>query len=302
MEKPASETWLTAPIRAVTPTVNRQACMVYIYPSGPHLGTRYLLGDKPIVIGRGEDCDIRMQDNSVSRKHALIEPMTDGFVIRDKQSLNGIYINDVQTSEARLHDGDYIRIGNCIFRFLTGGNIEAEYYEEIHRMIIIDALTQAHNTRSLNEFLERELARSARHHRPLSLVLFDIDHFKAINDEYGHLGGDHVLRELSARVRRTIRREDLFARYGGEEFALVLVETTIDQAVEFAERTRALVADEPFQFEGRAFSVTISLGVATTCGDHAMTIKELIRQADERLYSAKRSGRNRTVAASVFHR
>lgn len=302
MEKPVSETWLTAPLRAVTPAVSRQACMVYIYPAGPNLGTRYPLGDKSIIIGRGEDCDIRMQDNSVSRKHALIEPTADGFVIRDKQSLNGIFINDVQTSEARLHDGDYVRVGNCIFRFLTGGNIEAEYYEEIHRMIIIDALTQAHNTRSLNEFLERELARSARHNRPLSLVLFDIDHFKAVNDEYGHLGGDHVLRELSARIRRTIRREDLFARYGGEEFALVLVETTIEQAVEVAEKTRGLVAAPPFNFEGHTFTVTISLGVATTCGDHSMTTKELIRLADERLYHAKRSGRNRVVAEPAVHR
>src|SRR2546421_13129235 len=115
----------------------------------------------------------------------------------------------------KLKDGDYLRVGNWIFRYLTGGNVEAEYHEEIYRLAIIDALTGIHNKRYLSEFLDREVARSIRHGRPLAVVLFDIDHFKTINDTMGHLGGDFLLRELVARLKGKVRREDLFARYGG---------------------------------------------------------------------------------------
>src|SRR5207248_1252827 len=148
-----------------------------------------------------------------------------------------------------LQDGDYLRIGNCIYRYLAGGNIEAEYHEEIYRLTILDGLTQIHNQRYLVEFLEREVARSQRHGRPLSVLMFDIDRFKSINDSFGHLCGDFVLRELAGIVRDSVRKEDLFARYGGEEFALVLVETNPEQAVFVAERLRESVADQPLRFE-----------------------------------------------------
>ena len=144
----------------------------------------------------------------------------------------------------RLKDGDYLRVGNCIYRFLAGGNIEAEYHEEIYRLTIIDALTEIHNKRYLLEFLDRELARAARHGRPLSLVLFDIDHFKAINDELRPPG--RRLRRCAswpAASRKCVRKDELFARYGGEEFAVVLPETpTARRRCAVAERVRALVA------------------------------------------------------------
>src|SRR5947209_18008985 len=112
------------------------------------------------------------------------------------------------------------------------------------------------------EFLDRELSRTARYQRPLCLILFDLDKFKSINDELGHLGGDFALRELAAIVRRTVRREDLFARYGGEEFALVFVETNLPQARDAAERIRVMVEKHPFRFEDKQFKLTISMGVA----------------------------------------
>src|SRR5207248_6380031 len=128
---------------------------------------------------------------------------------------------------------------------------------------IIDALTDIHNKRYMLEFLDRELARSARYCRPLALVLFDIDRFKAINDELGHLGGDFTLRELAAAVKAGIRKEELFARYGGEEFAVVLPETNTDGGAQVAERIRQLVESHLFQYEGKVYQVTISMGVAT---------------------------------------
>src|SRR5216683_5965160 len=180
-----TETWVTAPERPVSLS-SRNACLVHIYPTGPSMGTRYPIADGPVVIGRASDCDVRINDHSVSRRHARIQPGADGYYAVDLQSTNGTYINDMPASMYKLKDGDYLRVGNCIYRFLMGGNVEAEYHEEIYRLTIIDALTDIHNKRYLLEFLDRELARASRHDRHLALVLFDVDCFKAINDEFGH--------------------------------------------------------------------------------------------------------------------
>ncbi|OWK46840.1 GGDEF domain-containing protein [Fimbriiglobus ruber] len=273
------------------------ACLVYIYPTGPEMGRRYPLGFSTFVAGRNDDCDIRLQDNSVSRRHARIDPAPDGYRVSDLGSTNGTFVNDVEARGPRpLNDGDYLRVGNCIFRYLTGGNVEADYHEEIYRLTIIDGLTQVNNRRYLTEFLDRELARSNRHQRPLSLMLLDLDSFKAVNDTHGHVTGDVVLRELSERVRPGVRREDLFARYGGEEFAIVLVETQLAGAVEMAERIRQSVASAPFLAATLALNVTVSIGVACTQGERAIAPSELLQNADEKLYAAKRSGRNRVVS------
>lgn len=294
MEK-ATETWVTAPDRLVSAT-RRDACVVHIYPTGPGMGTRYPLTDTPMVLGRGNDCDIRINDHSVSRRHARIQPGADGYYAVDLQSTNGTFVNDVPASICKLKDGDYLRVGNCIYRFLAGGNVEAEYHEEIYRLTIIDALTDIHNKRYLVEFLDREISRSARYGRPLALIMYDLDRFKSINDEHGHLGGDFCLREVSGLVKATIRKEELFARYGGEEFVVVLPETSPEGCVAVAERIRGLIEKHPFAYEGKTFSATISAGVAFTSGDETLTPNELIRQADEKLFQAKNAGRNRVIA------
>ncbi|MBY0233292.1 MAG: GGDEF domain-containing protein [Gemmataceae bacterium] len=295
MVEKTSETWVTAPERPVS-TTRRDACVVHIYPTGPGMGARYALADSPMVLGRGNDCDIRINDHSVSRRHARIQPGADGYYAVDLQSTNGTFVNDVPASICKLKDGDYLRVGNCIYRFLAGGNVEAEYHEEIYRLTIIDALTDIHNKRYLLEFLDRELSRTARYGRPLALILFDIDKFKLINDEMGHLGGDFILRELASLVKGNVRKEELFARYGGEEFVIVLPETPLEGGVLVAERVRSLVERHAFQYEGKAYPVTISLGVAATAGSEPLTPHDLIRQADEKLYAAKDTGRNRVMA------
>ena len=210
----------------------------------------------------------------------------------DLGSKNGTFINDIPISKTVLADGNYLRVGCCIFRFLSGDNVESQYYEEIHRLTIVDALTGAHNKRYLLEYLDRELTRSIRHQRPLALVMLDIDRFKAINDQFGHLAGDLVLREMAGCVRESIRKEECFARYGGEEFALVLPEAAQEGAVQAAERIRQKVADHPFEFDGTPLQATVSLGVACSQGDEYLTCTALIRRADDNLYLAKHAGRN----------
>lgn len=277
----------------------RYACLVHLYPRNLNLGTRYLVGDVPIILGREKICDIRIPDHSASRRHACVQPAPDGYDVLDLQSTNGTFVNDTRVSTLRLKEGDYLRIGNNIYRFLAGNDIEAAFQEEIHRLHTHDALTTVHNKRYFLEFLGRQLSLTTRYRRPLSLALMDIDHFTVINQSVGYLGGEHTLRQLAIRLNAAVRRDDLLARYGGEEFALVMPETGHAEAVLAAERLRQVVERLPFQFDGYDYQVTVSVGVIAHDGTARLTADELIRLADENLYHAKLQGRNRVVAGST---
>ncbi len=273
------------------------ATLVLIYPPGPNLGRRFALRPDDNVIGRLAEADVCVDEDSVSRQHAHVRHDGQGWYVEDMGSTNGSYVNDERIERARtLRDGDFLRFGVAILKFLTGSNLEASYHEEIYRMTILDGLTGVHNKRYFIEFTERELARAQRYRSPLGLVMFDIDHFKQINDRHGHLCGDSVLRELGRRLRGRVRREDLVARYGGEEFACVLTNTPLAGAVTFAEQIRGLVARDSFRHEALIVPVTVSLGVSVTDGTRPCTVDELVQRADENLYKAKRGGRNRVVS------
>jgi two-component system, cell cycle response regulator len=274
---------------------SEDACLVLIYPPGPDMGKRFPLDRPELVLGRGGDCDIQVDRDSVSRRHARVFSKDETtWLVQDLGSTNGSYVNDTQIQQSTLRDGDFLKIGAAIFKFLTGSNVEMSYHEEIYRMTIVDGLTGVHNKRFFLEFLDREMARCMRYGRPLALVMFDIDHFKRINDDHGHLSGDHVLKELARRLASRIRREELLARYGGEEFAAVLPETGRDGALEFGEQIRLLVAREPFEFENEKLTVTISVGVAVVENEPS-DLQAFVKAADENLYKAKRAGRNQVV-------
>jgi len=273
-----------------------QAVVVLLYPPGPNIGRRYPLNREQHVIGRLADVDIPIDADSVSRRHARILRGEDGWYVEDMNSTNGCYVNDVKVNARILKDGDILRFGEAIFKFLSGSNIESAYHEEIYRMTILDGLTSVHNKRFFMEFMEREMARAQRYHAPLSLVLFDLDHFKKVNDTYGHLAGDTVLKELCRRLKPRIRREDLIARYGGEEFACVLSGTGMPGAALFAESLRVMCEREPFVHESQSIPVTISLGVSVRDGADPIDVETMIQRADEHLYEAKRAGRNRVVS------
>jgi diguanylate cyclase (GGDEF)-like protein len=272
-------------------------CLVVIYTKEPTLlGKRFLLDTSPMRIGRGAENHIVLDGDSVSRRHAHLEQRTIAWWAVDDGSTNGTYVNDDQiTREQSLVNGDRIKVGPTIFKYLSGQDVEAQYHEEIYRMTIIDGLTQAHVKRYLLEALEKEIIRARRHTRDLSFVMFDIDHFKKINDVHGHLAGDFVLKELANIVQGRIRRDEVFARYGGEEFAIVLPETNLEGAKSLAEGLREKVAQSRFVFQSESIRVTISIGVSML-GEQDKTSLDLIRNADAKLYEAKRGGRNRVVA------
>ena len=177
-------------VQVVKPKVgDGEGCLVLIYPPGPDMGRRWPLGGTEIVVGRGSDCDVQIDRDSVSRRHARIFREGQQWLVEDLGSTNGSYINDLPIQRSPLRDNDFLKIGSAIFKFLSGSGIEQSYFEEIYKMTIVDALTGAHNKRYFLEFLEREIARCQRYGRPLSLLMFDIDHFKHINDNHGHQTG-----------------------------------------------------------------------------------------------------------------
>lgn len=270
------------------------AYLVVIY--GTELGRRIALGAADIECGRVMQTDIPLDDDAVSRKHARFAWTGSSYIVRDLGSTNGTFVNDVNVRERTLADGDQIKIGRTIFKFIYGGNVELAYHEAIYHLMTFDGLTQTHNKRSFETTLEREVARGVRYKRSLSLVMFDIDHFKKINDELGHLAGDAVLRQLAALIAANVRREDVLARVGGEEFALLVPEIELEAAAVVAEKLRALVERSPFRFEDKAISLTTSFGVAALRFDGVPMIpSELYQAADERLYRAKNGGRNRVA-------
>jgi Ca-activated chloride channel family protein len=272
-------------------------CLVVVYTKEPLLlGKRFVLEDGLMRIGRGSDGFIVLDGDSVSRRHAHLERRSSAWIVVDDGSTNGTYVNDERISrEARLASGDRVKIGPTIFKFLSGADVEAQYHEEIYRLTIMDGLTQIHNKRYLLEALERDVVRARRHDRDLSLVIFDVDHFKRVNDEHGHLAGDHMLKELARVVEGRLRRDEVFARYGGEEFAVILPEITVTGAAALAEALRQQVREHAFVFQGTQIPVTISAGAAALDADDQKAA-DLIRRADAMLYRAKQAGRDRVVS------
>ncbi|MGB3051670.1 MAG: GGDEF domain-containing protein [Polyangiales bacterium] len=266
-------------------------CLVVIYaPSSKQLGKRFSLVDGEVSIGRGVENSVVLNSDSISRRHAGIEIRAGGYYLIDRHSTNGTYVNDELVQDCQLRRGDQIKIGDTILKFLSGADLESQYHETIYRMTIMDGLTGIHNKRYLVEQLDRELSRATRHGRPLSMVICDIDHFKLVNDEFGHLAGDYVLKEVAQLAKSRIRPDDVIARYGGEEIAIILPETDLAGGVRIADQLRKMIADETFVFEDEYIDVTISCGVAQL--QPSWRAYDFVRAADMQLYEAKRSGRN----------
>ncbi len=262
---------------------------------GGRLGEKYELDRRRVItLGRDIAADIMLEDDAASRNHCHIFFSHGQWFIEDCHSTNGTYVGvgrvDPQGPQ-QLRDGDLIKIGSTIYKFLSTSNIETAYYEEIYRMAIFDSLTQIHNRRYFEEFCDIEISRCRRHKRPLTLLLFDVDKFKSINDGFGHLAGDHVLRTIASQISARIRKEELFARYAGDEFVVLLPESQIEGGLSLAENLRQIVEQADCRFEGQDIHATISIGVATF-NDEMTTCAHLVAASDAALYRAKEMGRN----------
>lgn len=287
----ASQTVLTEVGEAREPrSAAANGCLIVIY--GQDMGRRVRVGTEPLIIGRSPKSEIQIDQESVSRNHCRIRFTGSGFVVNDLGSTNGTYVNDnLVEAEGRLRHGDQLKVGRTILKFIVGDDVEVQYHEEIYRLMMTDGLTQLHNKRYFDEMLDREVARAKRYRRSFSLLVFDIDHFKAINDRFGHLAGDAILRQLGAVLLGRLRVNDVLARIGGEEFALITPEVGIDGAKELAGKINRLIGDTRFEFDGTRVEVTVSVGAAEW-QPHYEDAMDVYKAADDKMYEAKRNGRN----------
>ena len=196
------------------------------------------------------------------------------------------------TYEGFLYLGIYALIVAGSLAFLLMHKERAD--EESSRLATTDPLTGVFNRRTFIELAEQELARSHRAGTPLSLMMFDLDHFKQVNDTYGHLTGDEVLVSFTRLIKDCVRRGDLIVRYGGEEFCVLLPGTPLSAATALAERIRATTASSALT--AKPFKVTVSIGLTAYTGDATTALGDLLARSDEALYRAKNEGRDRVVA------
>ncbi len=262
---------------------------------GPHAGQVLRVADQ-VTIGRGKDAALRLDDDGISRSHARLFVEGSEFFIEDLGSSNGTYVQSKRVGVHPLSDGDVIHFGPRVsFRFNVADVRQESLLRQLYESSVRDALTGAYNRLHFDERLSAEVAFAKRHATELSLVLFDIDYFKRVNDTYGHQAGDSVLRHVAGTVTPRLRTEDVFARYGGEEFAVILRGIDLPGSRRVGERVRTAVSASPPVFDASLIPVTVSAGTASLSCTERGSGKELVAAADRRLYVAKRTGRNRVV-------
>ena len=265
--------------------------------AGASVGEMYKIEGDKTIIGRGQKAQIRLLDDGISREHAQLVILKDRIVLQDLGSTNGTYCNGLKVEgNKELVDGDKILVGSTtILKFTYHDNLDEIFQKQMYESALRDGLTKAFNKKYFTDRLESEFTFAVRHVSPLTLVLFDIDHFKKVNDTHGHQAGDHVLSEISTLLTAALRAEDVFARYGGEEFAVICRGSDVNQGQIVAERMRKAVEGHKFVFEGTHIPVTISVGVAGLPDASVKDAAELVSLADQSLYKSKHGGRNRVT-------
>ena len=267
------------------------------HPDNENLGNRTRLGpDETLTIGRSSSCDITLAHvRSLSRIHARLRHHGDHVEIEDLGSTNGTYVNDDPIEAPyRLRSGDRFQVGAVHFKFLHELDPEHAYHETIHQLVTHDGLTDIFNKRKFDDEFQREFDRARRHRRPLTLVLLDIDHFKDVNDNFGHLCGDFVLQQIARRTREHIRPEQTLARLGGEEFGILSPETDAEGALVLAEKLRSLFEKDHHRYTDVDVKITCSFGIASR-DDSMKEPDDLFEAADRALYRSKNEGRNRVT-------
>lgn len=265
---------------------------------GAELGRVTLLSPERVRVGRSQDSELWLSDDGVSRRHASMYRQGSSYILKDEGSANGTFVGGVKIDSHELRDGDVIQFGpTAVFRYTLSDESQEALLRQLYDASVTDALTGAHNREHFDTQLRAELSYARRHNTDVSLVIFDADHFKKVNDTYGHQVGDAVLMQIANVVRSTVRSEDVFARYGGEEFALVLRGIDIEGCGAVADRLRERIAALKIQTDRGLLSVTVSAGCTSLNTTAEKTPEGMIAVADKRLYAAKHAGRNRVMTS-----
>ena len=268
--------------------------LVLVVLSGAQIGQRFVLEAARVTIGRGDASDISLEDEGISREHAILERASGSYCVHDAGSTNGLFVNGARTRTTTLEPGDRVGLGaDTVLKLQLEDDLDAELEQRIFTAALFDGLTGAFNRASFDRELEAEVARAIRHTRPLSLLMFDLDHFKAVNDTHGHTVGDDVLAEFVARLNAITRSEDCLARFGGEEFVILCSGTTREEALQLAARALDAITSETFLAGDVRLPVSASIGVAELHEQPEPSETALVAAADAALYRAKRRGRAR---------
>jgi len=261
---------------------------------GPDAGQTIRLGPDEVTFGRDPSCTHPIDGVGMSRLHARIVREGDAHVVVDLDSTNGTFVRGERVARAKLEEGDVIQLGpQATFRYTVTDARHEALIQQLFVSSTRDPLTGAYNRRHLDERLRAEISHAIRHGTELSVILFDIDHFKRINDEHGHAEGDAALKHVVHVGLGALRAEDVLARYGGEEFVIVLRGTLPAGAARAAERVLEALRSAPFECGGRDLHVTASAGVASLSEIPWPSSADLLAKADARLYAAKAAGRDR---------
>lgn len=284
-------TRLRPPGAPPAPSGGGPALLVVVGAPDPSLLGRRLPLAADAVLGREAGCDLVLALDDVSRRHARVALRDGAHEVEDLGSTNGTFVGRERVARRALRPGDLLAVGSALLKYLGPGDPESAYHELMARLARQDPLTGLANRAAFDEALAREWGRGGRRPAPLALLLFDVDHFKRVNDGHGHAAGDAVLRDLAALLGGQLRPDALLARVGGEELAVVLPDAGLAEARALGERCRAAVEGHAFGFEGRSLPVTVSAGAAAReAADGGPAA--LLARADARLYEAKRGGRN----------
>ncbi len=269
----------------------KPACLLVV--GGELNGSIFNLPVGEVVVGRNPDCTIPLDFHGISRRHFTISVNEEEVILTDLQSANGTYLNNNKVdAPVLLKRGDIIKIGAVAMKYLPKGDPERLTYDKLLEEAHTDGLTKCYNKAYFNNMLELEVKKSKVTGKPLTLIIFDLDHFKKLNDNYGHDAGDFVLKEKARIIRENgIRQGDIFARYGGEEFCILLPNTNLKQGFEIAERLRNLIQKHEFIYDGKRLPVTASIGIADY-RQGVNTSTDLFKRADSAVYKSKEGGRN----------
>jgi two-component system, cell cycle response regulator len=274
----------------------RRTSASLIVITGSGVGTMHKLPVTEAVIGRSQRAEIKLIDDGVSRTHARIRSDASKLVIEDLGSRNGTFVNGRRLDRpVTLLDGDKIQIGRTtVLRFSYHDSLDESFHEQMLQSALRDGATKLFNKRYFLDRLDGELKFALRHTSALSVLMVDVDHFKQINDRFGHIAGDAVLANVAQAIARSVRNEDVVARFGGDEIGIILRAIEVDQALVLAERLRRLVETVVTMADDQSpMRVTVSVGIAGIPAQQVETVSELLNVADQALYRAKHSGRNR---------
>jgi len=282
-------------------TAARHQHHLLVHVQGSELGRVRTLLAPSLLVGRGADAEMWLSDDGVSRKHARLVREGDRYYLEDLGSANGTYVQGERMAGRRLlEDGDQIQMGPAaVFRYSITDDDQRALLEQLYSTSVTDSLTGARNREYLDSLLATELSYARRHGNTVSFVIFDLDHFKNVNDSYGHPAGDTVLVQVADAVRGQLRMEDVLCRYGGEEFGIVLRSIDLSGAHAMGDRIRSVIEKLEIKHEQLALHVTASVGCSNRAEKDDITPAEMIAIADARLYRAKRSGRNRVSSTDV---